>query len=110
MAILKQREELKKKTADPPKPLFKAFRELVLRKCAPGKRKQIRAIFEKEPFGELERLITQKLIDVAKGLAKEELDSEKWLLLGSRLANPSYRQVALFSVELIETSIFPVSV
>jgi Transposase DDE domain len=40
--------------------------------------------FEKEPFGTLERLITQKLLDVAKRVAKEELESEKWLLLGVR--------------------------
>ena len=29
--------------------------------------------FEKEPFGELERLVTQKLLDVAQGVAREEL-------------------------------------
>jgi hypothetical protein len=40
--------------------------------------------FEKDPFGTLERLITQKLLDVAKRVAKEELESEKWLLLGVR--------------------------
>src|SRR5260370_40623069 len=110
MAILKQREELKKKTADPPKPLFKAFRELVLRKCEPGKRTQIRAIFEKEPFGELERLVTQKLLDVAKGLAKEELDSEKWLVLVARLAKLSYAQVRVMILEFLDTDIFQVSV
>jgi len=39
-------------------------------------RKQIRAIFEKQPFGELERFVTQKLLDVIKNVAKEELNSE----------------------------------
>src|SRR3979411_2974126 len=33
LATLQRREERKKKIAEPPKPLFKAFRELVLRKC-----------------------------------------------------------------------------
>jgi hypothetical protein len=28
---------------------------MILRKCAPGKEEQIRVIFEKQPFGELER-------------------------------------------------------
>jgi len=32
--------------------------------------KQIRVIFEKQPFGELERLVTQKLLDVVKRVAK----------------------------------------
>jgi len=59
LAALQRREELKKKIADPPSPLFKDFRELILRKCDAHKRKQIRGIFEKEPFGALERLITR---------------------------------------------------
>jgi len=36
-----------------------------------SQRKQVRSIFEKEPFGELERLVTQKLLEVAKGVRKE---------------------------------------
>src|SRR5438477_4012047 len=81
LASLQRREELKKKVADPPSPLFKDFRELILRKCESRERRQVRGILEKEPFGELERLVTQKLLDVAKGIAREELNSEKWLRL-----------------------------
>jgi len=43
----------------------------------PDREKEIRAILEKQPFGELERLVTQKLLDVVKRVAKEELNSEK---------------------------------
>jgi len=46
--------------------LFREVRELILRKCASGKEKQVRVIFEKQPFGELERLVTQKLLDLVK--------------------------------------------
>src|SRR5258708_35430388 len=49
LARLQLREELKKKVADPSGPLFKDIRELILRKCEPGKCKQVRIIFEKEP-------------------------------------------------------------
>ena len=66
LADLQLQEELKRKLADPPAPLFQGVRELVLRKCNPDKQKQIRVIFEKQPFGELERLVTQKLLDVVK--------------------------------------------
>src|SRR5438270_10761331 len=90
LASLQRREELKKKVADPPRPLFQDFRELSLRKCEPRQRKQMRTIFEKEPFGELERMITQKLLEVAKGVAREELDNEKWLRLMARLTKRSY--------------------
>jgi transcriptional regulator with XRE-family HTH domain len=110
LASLQRREELKKKIADPPSPLFKDFRELILRKCDAGKRKQIRGIFEKEPFGELERLVTQKLLDVAKGVAKEELDSEKWLRLMARLSKRSYEQMRVTILEFLDTDVFSVSI
>ena len=74
LADLQRREALKKKLADPPRPLFQGFRELMVRKCAPAKQDQVRTIFEKEPFGELERLVTQKLLDVAKRIARQELE------------------------------------
>src|SRR5256714_4346513 len=46
LADLQRHEELRRKLADPPTPLFKEVRELVLRKCKPDKEKQIRAIFD----------------------------------------------------------------
>jgi len=51
------------------------------------------AILEKQPFGELERLVTQKLLDVVKRVAKEELNSENGLHLIARLTGRSYEQV-----------------
>ena len=81
---LQRREELKRNLGDPPAPLFSEIRELILRKCVPGKEKQVREIFEKQPFGELERFVTQKLLDVIKKVAKEELNSENWLHLMAR--------------------------
>lgn len=110
LASLQRREELRKKIADPPSPLFQDFRALILRKCDTRKRKQVRAIFEKEPFGELERLVTQKLLDVAKGVAKEELDSEKWLRLMARLSKRSYAQTRVTILEFLDTDIFHVSI
>ncbi len=110
LADLQRKEDLKKKVADPPKPLFKEFRELILRKCEPGKRKQIRGIFEKDPFGELERLVTQKLLDVAKRVAKEELESENWLRLVARLSDRSYEQMRVMILDFLDTDVFNVSV
>ena len=78
-------DALKRKLVDPPAPLFKEVRELILGKCEPGKEQSIRAIFEKEPFGALERLVTQKLLDVVKRVTKEESDDEDWLRLVARL-------------------------
>jgi hypothetical protein len=102
-------EELKRNLADPPAPLFREVRELILRKCVPGKEKQVRAILEKQPFGELERLVTQKLLDVVKKVAKEELNSENWLLLVARLTDRSYEQVRVILLEFLDTDVFNLS-
>ena len=110
LAELQRIEELKGKLGDPPMPLFKEVRELVLRKCALDKEKQIRAIFEKQPFGELERLVTQKLLDVVKRVAKEELESEDWLREMARLSNQRYEQIRVIITEFLETDIFHVSI
>jgi hypothetical protein len=110
LADLQHKEALKKKLADPPTPLFQGLRELMLRKCAPEKQEQVRAIFEKEPFGELERLVTQKLLDVAKRVAKEELESENWIRLVARLSGRTYERMRVTILEFLETDVFHVSV
>jgi transcriptional regulator with XRE-family HTH domain len=109
LAEHQRKEELKRNLGDPPKPLFKEVRELILRKCVPAKEKQIRVIFEKQPFGELERLVTQKLLDVIKKIAKEELNSEKWLHLVARLAGQSYEQMRVTLLEFLDTDVFSLS-
>src|SRR6266480_4597545 len=72
LADLQRTDALKRKLADPPTPLFKEVRELILRKCEPGKEQPVRAIFDKEPYGALERLVTQNLLDVVKRVTNEE--------------------------------------
>src|SRR5437762_1922118 len=87
LADLQRKQELKKKIQSPPLPLFKEVRGLLLEKCKREKRRQIAAIFEKEPFGELERLVTQKLLDVVKRLVREELGHENWLRSVAQLSH-----------------------
>ena len=110
LAELQRREELKRDFEDPPAPLFHEARELVLRKCTPEKQQEVRAIFEKQPFGELERLVTQKLLDVVKRVAREELRSEKWLHSVARLSGRSYKQMRVMILEFLDTDVFHLSV
>jgi hypothetical protein len=110
LANLQRKEALKKKVADPAHPLFKEFRALILRKCVRAKHAHVRAIFEKEPFGEIERLVTQKLLDVAKGIAREELEDVKWLRLVAKLSKRSYQQTRVQLREFLNTDVFSVSV
>jgi hypothetical protein len=110
LAEVQRLAELKKKVAEPPQPLFKECRTLILRKCDPETRNEVRRIFEKEPFGELERLITQKLLDVAQGVAKDELKSEEWLRLMAQLSSRSYEQMRVALLEFLDTEVFNVSI
>jgi transcriptional regulator with XRE-family HTH domain len=110
LADLQRIEELKKKLGDPPVPLFKEVRGLILRKCALNKEQQIRAIFEKQPFGEFERLVTQKLLDVVKRVAEKELESEDWLREVARLSNRGYEQMRVIILEFLDTDIFHLSI
>ncbi len=106
---LQRKEDLKRNLGDPPAPLFKEVRELILRKCAPDKETQIRAIFEKQSFGELEHLVTQKLLDVVVRIAKEELESENWLHLVARLSGRSYEQMRVIILEFLDTDVYNLS-
>jgi len=110
LADTQRREEFKRKVLDPPQPLFQDFSQLILRKCVAAKRKQITNIFEREPFGEFERFITQKLFDVAKRVAKEELEDEKWIHSVARAAKTSYEETRVLILEFLDTDVFHVSV
>lgn len=110
LADLQRLEELKKKLADPPSPLFREVRELVLRKCSADKQKQMRATFEKQSFGELERLVTQILLDVVKNVAKRELESENWLGLVAGLSNRSHEEMRVAILDFLDTDVFHVSI
>jgi transcriptional regulator with XRE-family HTH domain len=110
LAHLLRTDALKKKLVEPPPPLFKEVRELILRKCEPTKENHIRAMFEKEPFALFERLVTQKLLDVVKRVTKEELDDENWLRLVAQLTGRSYEQTRVTVLEFLEADIFTISV
>src|SRR5580765_3597633 len=109
LADSQRKEELKKNLGGPPAPLFGETRELILAKCRPEKRGEVRAIFERQPFGELERLVTQKLLDVVKGVAREELENENWLRLVARLSGRSYEQTRVKILEFLDADLFNIS-
>src|SRR6266480_1128407 len=86
LADLQRKEELKRELGEAPVPLYHEFRALILRKCNRETEKHVRAIFEQQPFGELERLVTQTLLDVVKRVAKDELENDYWLRMVARLS------------------------
>jgi transcriptional regulator with XRE-family HTH domain len=109
LADLQRKQELKKKIQSPLAPLFKDVRELLVQKCKQERRREVRAIFAKEPFGELERLVTQKLMDVVKTLAKEELERENWLRIVARESGRSYKQMRVAVLEFLDADVFNIT-
>ena len=109
LADHQRKEQLKKELGDEAAPMFREVRELILRKCRPHGETHIRAIFEKQPFGELERLVTQKLLDVVKELAQRELENESWLRTVAELGGRCYEEMRVIVLEFLDTDIFDVS-
>jgi transcriptional regulator with XRE-family HTH domain len=109
LADLQRQEAWQGKMAEPPAPLLQDVRALLLRKCPPDKAPDLQAIFEKQPFGELERLVTQKVLDVVKNVAREELANEPWLRSVARLGDRSYEQMRVIVLEFLDADIFTVS-
>jgi transcriptional regulator with XRE-family HTH domain len=109
LADHQRKEQLKKELGDEPEPLFREVRELILRKCKSHTERHLRTVFEKQPFGELERLVTQKLLDLAQGLAQQELENESWLRTVAELGGRSYEEMRVIVLEFLDTDIFHVS-
>jgi transcriptional regulator with XRE-family HTH domain len=111
LADLQRREELKQALGlgEEPVPLYHEARALILRKCDRGTMPHVRAIFEKQAFGELERLVTQKLLDVVKRVVHEGLDNDYWLRMVADLGGRSFEEMRVIVLEFLDTDIFHLS-
>jgi hypothetical protein len=54
--------------------------------------------------------VTQKLLDVAKDVARAELESENWLRMVARLSQRSYEQMRVMILEFLDTDVFHISI
>lgn len=109
LAGLQRKEQLKRELGEESVPLFHEVRELVLRKCHPERERDVRVIFERHPFGELERLVTQKLLDVVKRVAEDQLENDYWLRMVARLNGHSYEEMRVIILEFLDTDVFHLS-
>jgi transcriptional regulator with XRE-family HTH domain len=109
LAAHQRKEQLKRELGDEPVPLFGEVRELILRKCRPSHERAVRAIFEKEPFGELERLVTKTILDLIKRIAKEELGNEHWLRTVAKLSGRGFQDIRVVALEFLDTDILHLS-
>ncbi len=109
LAKIERTAELKHRLGQTPEPLFQGFRDLILGKCVAEKRDEVRVVFERHPFGTLERLITQKLLDVVQRIARQELDSENWIRLAARVGSRTHEETRGMILEFLDADIFNVS-
>jgi len=109
LASHQRKEQLKRELGDEPAPLYGEVRALILRKCHAGRVRAVRAIFERQPFGELERLVTLTILDLVKRVAKQELDNEPWLRTVAKLSGRSYQEMRVVSLEFLDTDILHLS-
>jgi len=101
VAELARKEELQRKLGDRLEPLLPHLREFILRTCRPEQAKQVRAIIERQSFGEVERLVARKLLDVV-GLAVDILHvtARHIELLGARIDSWQV-DLATFTLEIV---------
>lgn len=109
LASHQRKEQLKRDLGDEPAPLFGEVRTLILRKCHPSRQRVVRAIFEKEPFGELERLVTKTILDLVKRVAKEQLENEHWLATVAKLSGRSFQEMRVVALEFLDTDMLRLS-
>jgi transcriptional regulator with XRE-family HTH domain len=109
VADVQRKEELRRALGEGPTPLFEEVRDLILRKCNRDRVRAVRVIFERQPFGELERLVTQKLLDVAKWVAREELDNAYWLRMVAQQSGRTQEETRDVVVAFLATDIFRIS-
>jgi len=109
LALAQRMDALKRNYEKPSGALLKETRKLILRKCVAARQKDVRSIFERQPFGELEQLVTQKLLDVVSQVARSELDNQAWLSEVAQLGDKSHEQMRVIILEFLDTDIFNVS-
>ena len=109
LAEIERAEELKRKLALPPQPLFEGFRDLLLRKCVPERRDEVRAVFEREAFGVLERIVANSFLSAVQSVARRELESEDWLRLAATVGGRSLEQMRVLVLEFLDAEVYDVS-
>ena len=109
LALSQRMDALKRSYEEPRAALLKETRKLILRKCVAARQKDVRSIFERQPFGELEQLVTQKLLDVVSQVARSELDNQAWLQEVAQLGDKSHEQMRVIILDFLDTDIFRIS-
>ncbi len=102
LAALEHHQALDQKCQEAPPARFGPMRDLILRKCRPPRVRQMRAIFEKQPFGELEQIVTRTLMDIVRDEARAHVRDEIWLRSIARRGRDTYREMRVRMIDLLD--------
>ncbi len=80
LAELQRLIELKRRAGEVPQPLHERTRALLLDKCNEANREEIKRIFEKDAYGEMERLVAQTIHSVLGQEEDIEISLRSWHL------------------------------
>ena len=103
LAALEHHEAIDEKWKEPPPARFGPMRDLILHKCRPARLRQMRAIFDKQPFGEVEQIITRTLINIVRDEARTHARDESWLRTIARSGRDTYRQMRVRRIDLLDS-------
>ena len=106
---IERTEEIRRRLGQASEPLFRKFRDLVLNKCVPQTRDEVRTVLEGQPFGILERLVARQLLELVQQIARQELDSENWIRLAAQVGGRSHEEMRVIVLEFLDTDIYHVS-
>ncbi len=109
LAETERAEEVRRRFGQAPQALFQEFRDLLLGKCVPGKRDEVRAVFEQQPFGTLEQLVARKMLETVQQIARKELDSDNGMRLAARVGGRSDQEMRVIVLEFLDTDVSDVS-
>lgn len=103
LAALQHHEVLDRTWRTEAKPLFESMRELILSKCRPSRQALLRTTFEKDSFGDIERLITRTLITVIREDAATHARDDAWLQNVAAKSGRSYRTMRVKLIDLLDS-------
>lgn len=109
LVALQRREDLKRELEAEGAPLFGEVRALLLRKCRPAALGHVRAAFEQQTFGDVERFVTQRVLDVVKRVARSELANPERLRTIARLGGRSIEEMRVIVLEFLDTDVYHIS-
>jgi transcriptional regulator with XRE-family HTH domain len=109
LALAQRLEALQRRHEEPRGGLLKETRKLILSKCDAARQNDVRSIFERQPFGELEQIVTRKLLDVISQVVRSQLDNQAWLDELAQLGDKNHEEMRLIVQDFLGTDIFNIS-